>query len=186
MSHSWHIDYILHFNNQLLKWIMQISTETWSRRCDRFLNLHNSLSTVISISLFLSSLLSLLATKTPGMAFRHYEKLKTCDESEYTIWQLDQETCQIQHTAEIKFQFISRADYWIQRMKSIFQEWINGFINEVTTWMGLTVSLTCTNQIQSEWIFATPLVQNASYCPLQVAQWYNIFVTLLPKFATLN
>ena len=38
-------------------------------------------------------------------------------ESEYAIWQLGQETCQIQLATEIKFQFefalfISRVDYW--------------------------------------------------------------------------
>ena len=38
-------------------------------------------------------------------------------ESEYAIWQLGWETCQIHHTTKIKFQFefalfISRADYW--------------------------------------------------------------------------
>ena len=41
-------------------------------------------------------------------------------ELEYVMWQLgdyaNQETCQIHHTARIKFQFefafISRADYW--------------------------------------------------------------------------
>ena len=38
-------------------------------------------------------------------------------ESEYVIWQLGRETCQIHHDTEIKFQlelalFISRVDYW--------------------------------------------------------------------------
>ena len=41
--------------------------------------MHKSPSMVIYISLFLSSLLSLPATKTPGMAFSHSERLKTCD-----------------------------------------------------------------------------------------------------------
>ena len=38
-------------------------------------------------------------------------------ESEYAIWQLGRQTCQIHHAPEIKFQFefalfISRVDYW--------------------------------------------------------------------------
>ena len=102
---------------------MQISTETWSRGLDRFLNSHKSPSTAIYISLFLSSLLSLPTTNTRhgGIA----EKLKTCDreesESEYAIWQLcdyaNWETCQILHTARIKFEFglfISRNENWNQ------------------------------------------------------------------------
>ena len=69
LIHSFmNIDFILHFNNLPLKWIMQISTETWSRHRYRFLNMHYC---------HLSSLLLLPTTKTPSMAFRHSEKLKT-------------------------------------------------------------------------------------------------------------
>ena len=44
-----------------------------------FLNLHKLPSTVIYISLLLSSLLLIPATKTRGMALKHSEKLRTCD-----------------------------------------------------------------------------------------------------------
>ena len=45
------------------------------------------------------------------------EKMSEIHESEYAIWQLGRETCQIHHPVEIKFQFkfalfISSADYW--------------------------------------------------------------------------
>ena len=40
-------------------------------------------------------------------------------ESEYAIWQLGRETCQIHHTTEI----ISRVDYWNE-------EWIQYSMNE--------------------------------------------------------
>ena len=40
MNSFMNIDFILHFNNLPLKWIMQISTETWSRHRYRFLNMH--------------------------------------------------------------------------------------------------------------------------------------------------
>ena len=93
---------------------MENLTETGSGRRDKFLNVHKSPSTVIYISLFLSSLLSLPATKTPGMALRRSQKrlgreMSEIHESEYAIWQLsdhaNRETCQIHHPARIKFEF---------------------------------------------------------------------------------
>ena len=48
-------------------------------KLDRFLNLHKPPIAVIYISLLLSSLLSLSATKTLDITFKHSEKLKPCD-----------------------------------------------------------------------------------------------------------
>ena len=62
----------------LLKSLSQ-QLDTWSGRRDRFLNLHNVALNWHLYSLFLSSLLSLPATKALSMAFRYSEKFKTCD-----------------------------------------------------------------------------------------------------------
>ena len=48
------------------------------------------LSTIIYISLFLSSLLSLPDTKTLGMTFRYSEKLKTCNWEEKCLKYMNQ------------------------------------------------------------------------------------------------
>ena len=58
-------------------------------KLERFLNLHKSPITLVYI-LLLSSLLSLPATKTPGMTFRLSEKLKTCDWQEKYLKYMDQ------------------------------------------------------------------------------------------------
>ena len=75
-----YIDFILHFNNLLLKWIMQFQMEIWSRgrdECGRFLDLHSgqlsdcifrfmyfrhfsSQSHVLSVSEYLNAISSVL------------------------------------------------------------------------------------------------------------------------------
>ena len=130
--HSWNIDFILCFNNPLLKRIMQSSLKFHVGCVTAFSNCINHLwrSIILLYSLFLSSPLSLPSTKTSGMAFRHpWRSLKhvigkrdvwntrwigLCD---LTVEWWNWETCWIHHTVKFKFRFefalfTSRADYW--------------------------------------------------------------------------
>ena len=133
------IDFFLCFNNPLLKWIIQNSVEIWTGWHDSFLNLQKSPLTVTYISLSLSSLLSLPTTKTPGMAFRHSEKLKTCEwEEEWPKYMTQNMQSDSWVEKPAKFIILLRSSFnnWIsiihfktgllkRRMKSIFHEWIH-------------------------------------------------------------
>ena len=79
-------------------------------------NLHKTPSTVIYISVFLSSLLSLLATKTLGMTFRYSEKLKTCDWEEkclkYMNWNMQSDSLgAMQIEKPVKFITPARSNF---------------------------------------------------------------------------
>ena len=127
---------------------MPDSVEIWTGQHDRFLNLHKSPSTVIYINFpyfyCLFSRFPLL--KHPAWHLGILSSLKhaigkgnvwnTVHESEYGIWQLGQETCQIHHATEIKIQsefalFISRADYWKEEWN---QYSMNEFISLLMKW----------------------------------------------------
>ena len=54
--------------------------------------MHKLPTTVTYISLFLSSVPLLPTTETPGMVFRHSEKLKTCDWEEKCLKYIDRNT----------------------------------------------------------------------------------------------
>ena len=74
--------------NKLCK--VQLKFDLGGKTC--FLSLQKSPSMVIYISLFQSSLLSLPTTKTLSMAFRHSEKLKTCDWEEQKMSEIHDES----------------------------------------------------------------------------------------------
>ena len=130
--HSWNIQFILCFNNPLLKRIMQNSIDTWPGQHDKFLN----------ISLFLLSLLSLPATNTLGMAFRYSEKLKTCDWEEKCLKYKNQNMrfdswalCKSRNLSNSSC-CLNQVSVWIciihfksellkWRMKTIFHGWIH-------------------------------------------------------------
>ena len=140
--HSWNVDFIIPFSNLLLKWIMQNSTNSWSKQCDRFLNLHKSPSVVIYISLFLSSLLSLPTTKTPTWHLGILRSLKHAI-GKRNVWNTWIRIClltvgsrnlsnslprQDQVSVWICI-FISRTDYWNE-------EWDQYSMNQfISPWM---------------------------------------------------
>ena len=113
---------------------MQNSTEICSRWCDGFLNLHKSPSTVIYISLFLSSLLLLPTTKTPNMAFRHSEKLKTFDWEEkylkYMNQNMQSDSWDMQIEKPVKFITPPRSSFSLNLHYS-FQEQIIEMKNKI-------------------------------------------------------
>ena len=112
---------------------------------------------VIYISLFSSSLLSLPATKTLGMAFRYSWKLKTCDWEEtclkYMSWNMRSDSWALSKSRNLSNSscLLDQIFIWIciihfksellkWRLKSIFHEWIISLLNEVKAWTGLTAN----------------------------------------------
>ena len=87
--------------------------------------------TVIYISLFISSLLSLPATKTPGMTFRHFEKLKTCDWEEKCLKYMNQNMRSDSWVQKpVNFITLTRSNFNMNLHYS-FQEWIIETKNEI-------------------------------------------------------
>ena len=83
---------------------------------------------VIYITFPLSSFLSLPTTKTPGMAFRHSEKLKTCDWEEICLKYMNRNMQSdrlaiIQIEKLVKFTMLSRSSFSLNLHYS-FQEQI--------------------------------------------------------------
>ena len=102
--------------------------------------MHKSPLTVTYISLFLSSLLSLPATKTPGMTFRHSEKLKTCDWEDKCLKCMNR-NMQSESWVEkpVKFMALPRSSLNLNLHHS-FQEWIIERKNEINISMNEFIS----------------------------------------------
>ena len=96
---------------------------------------------VIYISLFLSSLLSLPATKTPGMTFRHSEKLKTCDWEDKCLKDMNLNMRSDSWVEKpVKFMTLPTSSFSLNLHYS-FQEWIIETKNENQYSMNEFISL---------------------------------------------
>ena len=94
--------------------------------------MHKSPLTVMYISLFLLSLLSLPATKTPSMTFRYSEKLKTCDREDKCLKYMNRNMrCDSWVDKPVKFIMLPRSSFNLDLHYS-FQGWIFEMKNEIS------------------------------------------------------